>query len=244
MELSAPTGSGDEGTMAGVPSATLQGWMMPLIVAPYGEHTYVTSDCGLSWGCWGRRIGGTALSAAMGSSIVADCLSQPNSQADIRYGLTGVCHQTANRILHPAGITVAGCQGYGLSVFTFGTYGLGPWPQLSACYPAGTILAPGTTAMPQSMARNLLPRITVYNLTPSTTTAQEVPPVAELRALIESALGHPIEKATLKGLVTVQADLRRNQSQITRWLGSAERTAEQYLELVNTAVRSAIEHSP
>jgi hypothetical protein len=233
------------GCMAGLPSATLQGWAIPLIAAPYGEHTYVTSSCGLKWGCWGRDFGGAALSAAIGSSVVADCLSQPNSEAGIRYARTGVCHQTANRILHPAGITVAGCQGYVLSAFTFGPHGIGNWPQLSTCYPPGTILAPVvTTAAPQSPAGNLLARISVYNSTVSSTVAtQEASHVAELAALVEMALGHRIEKTTLKSLATIQADLRRTQSQLARWLDTGRVTPDQYLDMLNTTLRAAMEQS-
>jgi hypothetical protein len=117
--------------MPGSPTATLQGWVLPLGgAAPYGEHTYVTSDCGFVWRCWGRSTGGSPLAAATGNSIVADCLSQPNSQAGIRYGFTGVCHQTANRILHPAGITVRGTQAISCQLWLMDDTGTGfgrPW---------------------------------------------------------------------------------------------------------------------
>jgi len=51
----------------------------------------------------------------------------------LRYGVTGVCHQAANRILRPAGISVAGAQGYGASVFLYGQYGRGGWPEWQHC---------------------------------------------------------------------------------------------------------------
>src|SRR5690242_9862533 len=147
--------------MAG-PGARLSGWAIPLhsrgsssSPAPYGEHTYVTSDCGLPpWGCWGRSAGGYPLGSAIGDSAIADCLSQPNSEAGIRYGVTGVCHQTANRILRPANITVRGCQGYAFSVFMFGVHGVPPWPELSSCAPAGTVFAPVALAASATRVRN------------------------------------------------------------------------------------------
>jgi hypothetical protein len=123
--------------MAGVASATLQGWSIPMTTPPWQDHTYVTSSCGLVWQCWGRCSGGSALSAALGNSIVADCLSQPNSQAGIIYGITGVCHQTSNRILHPARVTVVGCQGYNLSVFAYGVMA----PEIGRNYQFAILLA-------------------------------------------------------------------------------------------------------
>jgi hypothetical protein len=39
------------------------------------------------------------------------------------YGVTGVCHQTANRILYPARVTVSKAGGYWASSLAYGTYG-------------------------------------------------------------------------------------------------------------------------
>src|SRR5438309_889026 len=121
--------------MAGAPSATLAGWAIPAQTTPWWDHTYVTSTCGLRWHCRGADTGGSRLIAGNGSSIIADCLSRPNSEAGIRYLRTGVCHQIANRILHPAQITVVGCKGYGFWVARFGPYGRGNWPEKANCYP-------------------------------------------------------------------------------------------------------------
>src|SRR5271165_1682282 len=120
--------------MPGIASASLMGFAIPIASGAAWEHTYAESSCGLSWGCWGRNAGGRPLGNAMGSSIIADCLSQLNSRAGLVYGVTAVCHQTANRILHPAGITVALGGGYGTSWSLFRVYGLGPWPQKATCY--------------------------------------------------------------------------------------------------------------
>src|ERR1700730_15115091 len=125
--------------MAGVSSATLEAWAIPLVAASFFDHTYAISSCGLRWGCRGRSVGGTLLRSRTGSSAIADCLAQPNGEAGIRYARTGVCHQITNRILHSAGITVAGCGGYITSVAGWGEYGLLPWPELQACYSSGTV---------------------------------------------------------------------------------------------------------
>jgi hypothetical protein len=108
------------------------------------DHTYVTSDDGNVWPCWGRCSGGNLICTGTGNIDQADCLSQPSSQAGIAYGINGVCHQTANRILYPSGETVSHADGYRASLFMWGTYGREPlqpvyspanypWPELVAC---------------------------------------------------------------------------------------------------------------
>jgi hypothetical protein len=87
------------------------------------DHTYVTSSDGGKWGCWGRDSGGKTICSGTGSSRMANCLSQTSSHAGIIYGVSGVCHQTANRILYPAGAIVSGALGYWASVMMYGTYG-------------------------------------------------------------------------------------------------------------------------
>jgi hypothetical protein len=56
--------------------------------------------------------------------VRANTIAEPNEQGGLRcYLINGVCHQAANRILHPAGITVRGARGYWLSVSLYGVYG-------------------------------------------------------------------------------------------------------------------------
>jgi len=87
------------------------------------DHTYVTSSDGGKWGCWGRDSGGREICSGTGSSKRANCLSQSSSHAGIIYGVTGVCHQTANRILYPAAAVVSRASGYWASIIMYGTYG-------------------------------------------------------------------------------------------------------------------------
>ena len=127
-----------------MPIGMLTGYVLTM-QPPLAEHTYVTSSHGHIWPCWGRSSKGRQICTGSGNTAQADCLSQPNSHAGIVYGVTGVCHQTANRILYPAGLTVAAAVGYRASVFAWGTYGrdLGarrlyspvslPWPELQHC---------------------------------------------------------------------------------------------------------------
>ncbi len=89
----------------------------------HADHTYVTSSDGHSWACWGRETGGSIICLGEGDSDIADCISQSSSHAGIIYGVTGVCHQTANRILRPARKTVSSANGYSLSWALYGVYG-------------------------------------------------------------------------------------------------------------------------
>ncbi|GAB6265238.1 MAG: hypothetical protein STSR0001_06830 [Methanothrix sp.] len=93
--------------------------------APGADHTYVKCDNpAFSWPCWGRDSGGKEICSGSGYASVADCISQPSSHAGIIYAVTGVCHQTANRILFPAEeVVVSKAGGYSASVLLYGTYG-------------------------------------------------------------------------------------------------------------------------
>lgn len=109
--------------------AQLSGWAVKISWLG-ADHTYVTSSDGGVWGCWGRSSGGRGICSGQGSSKRANCLSQSSSHAGIIYGVTGVCHQTANRILYPAGVVVSRANGYWASVTMYGTYGTHSIPSL------------------------------------------------------------------------------------------------------------------
>src|SRR5690606_6584333 len=89
------------------------------------DHTYV--ECGTggkAWGCWGGKPGGAVLRSGAGSTRRADAIAGADERAGITcYLINGVCHQAANRILFPAGITVRGARGYWVSTSLFGVYG-------------------------------------------------------------------------------------------------------------------------
>lgn len=128
-----------------MPQGTLFGHAIPAQRLPVADHTYVTSSDGYAWGCYGRCIGGVVICAAQGNTAEANCLAQPNAQAGIAYGLNGLCHQMANRILLPANQFVSQAAHYKYSYMMFGTYGSvvpfgtryspthNPWPELQNC---------------------------------------------------------------------------------------------------------------
>jgi len=105
---------------------TLVAWHYPTaLFADQADHTYVAcGNGGKAWSCWGGKTGGNPLRSAPGSTLRADAIAEPNERANIKcYLVNGVCHQAANRILLPAGITVRGVRGYWLSEALYGTYG-------------------------------------------------------------------------------------------------------------------------
>ena len=128
-----------------MPIGTLTGYAIRMIGLPW-DHTYVTSTHGHAWGCHGRNAGG--LSVCSGDAIIqfAECLADADGEAGIDYGITGLCHQIANRILYPSGKTVISARGARLSVVVYGLYGLDPqtfrkhhpivrrWPLLNRCH--------------------------------------------------------------------------------------------------------------
>jgi hypothetical protein len=224
--------------MPGVSAATLEAWAIPVVGTGGPDHTYAVSSCGLRWGCRGRSAGGARLAARVGSSAIADCLSQPNSEAGIRYGRTGVCHQMANRILHPAGITVVGCGGYLLTVATFGVYGRPPWPELSACYSGATvpIVAPvGSSGA--SRSGNLSGSSSVYN----TPQSSMEPQLTEFLVLAENALGSRLDEHTRRSLRRIQKDFLRRQTQLVRVLDMGVMPPEEYLGQLNALLSTMMD---
>lgn len=127
-----------------MPIGTLTGYALKML--PGGpDHTYVESNHGHVWPCWGRSSNGTPICEGNGNTGQADCLSQLNSQAGILYGRTGVCDQMANRILYPSRQIVSAASGSRGSFFMWGIYGRDPttrlhyspsrflWPELYSC---------------------------------------------------------------------------------------------------------------
>ncbi len=107
---------------------TLEGWCQDIDeLAELADHTYVyCPERNVYWGCWGGHSAPEArlVCRGQGNFAEANCISQPHSQAGVLYGINGVCHQTANRILYPAGLIVSKAKCYWLSALLYGTYGV------------------------------------------------------------------------------------------------------------------------
>jgi hypothetical protein len=115
----------------------------PTCPAPQADYWYSAGDCHPS----GSDNDPQRLSSADADLGVAKCIARPNEHtfhpgpatARIVYGIDGVCHQIANRILASTGtrdeapITVAGARGYRISRFVYGEYGTASqWARLRA----------------------------------------------------------------------------------------------------------------
>ncbi len=215
---------------------------MPVLAKPRWDHTYVISSCGLRWGCNGGWTGGQKVCSGTGSSIIADCLSQPQSLAGINCGVTGVCHQMSNRILHPTGgLTVAGCRGYQLSHFAYGVYGRGSWTSRQACYAAGTALAgTGGGSEGVSMTSKLAYDRAVADAH-ARGTSEDAVRFAELEALTRSELAEPLDHETLTALFGIQTMLHDSQQALADALESGELHREAYLAQVYALLRSSLD---
>lgn len=245
--------------MPGSPSATLQGWAIPAAAAPFWDHTYVTSDCGFQWGCWGRAAGGRPLPSARGTgdSLIADCLSQPNSEAGIDYLNTGVCHQTANRILLPAGqVLVIGCNGYGTSTFLWGVYGKGTWPELHSCNAAGLMIkttsasvggggstgagGSGTKLAPDQSALSIGDYHRPVSQASFSMPDEESIRLTELSQYVEATLGRPLDPRTFERLLAIQGELRAKQTRLSVLLKVRELSPDDYYLRLMEAIKSSM----
>lgn len=129
----------------------LEGWAYPIDITVGGvkiaEHTYVKAPNNgpAYFNCWGGHSGSGqhALGGASGDGYykVANCYRGPTvlgheDTGFITYGVTGVCHQTANRFLYSASgwlspVTVREAKAYIASSLVWGDYGncpTGPFP--------------------------------------------------------------------------------------------------------------------
>lgn len=111
-----------------IPFGNMTGYAIPVDVLYFLDHSYVHilhDDELKKIGCFGRDDGGAAVCSNNGDTAEAIRIAGDDECAGIVYAITGVCHQTSNRILYPAGITVEGIAGYGVSTAIFGVYGIG-----------------------------------------------------------------------------------------------------------------------
>jgi hypothetical protein len=92
----------------------------------WNGNTYVPPT--IKWK--GQDVTGRELSSAPGESSQAQCMGGSEGSfagiptyAGIIYGVHGVCHQMANRVMLTAGTVVSKATGFPESSFTYGIYG-------------------------------------------------------------------------------------------------------------------------
>jgi hypothetical protein len=244
--------------MPGSPTATLKGHAMPASGFHFWDHAYADSSCGFKWGCFGRDSGGSTISSGNGDSTIADCLSFPRAlpvvYAGIIYGRTGVCHQAANRILHPAKVDVSSARGFPLSLAAWGMFGKGTWPELSTCYPRPVPPIPGGPDIARSGGLPTPPPVQdtadetgaskgLWPLLEKVAGMQKEQDAIELTALIEAKLGKQLDKQTFGRLLNEQRKFRRDQDELARQLENGKLDRFQYLELFNELLRRMIAHN-
>lgn len=216
-------------------------------------HTYVQSSCGASWGCWGGSTGGTSVCSGSGSSIEADCISQGG--AGILYGLNGVCHQTANRILAPANVNIPpSYQQLRVTYLTYGRYGYNlPNQPQSDCWPDRRLACSGPGGASVSAAGHSGPsgpssgstRLYRFstgrmNVATFTIAGQDPPdPRSELSSLIRDSLGHPVDRRIFNGLADMQAKLQSQQRELVRLLLAKEIDKDVYISRLDDALKTA-----
>lgn len=247
-------------------TGVLYSWANPLSVAGAGldfaDHTWVTSFDGpftcpphpeywYSWGsCHGTGAGTTARDLGRGPADlrVARCICQPDLEdfhptagnpahggIDL-YGIQGVCHQLANRILYAtsaAGMppaTVKKAHGYWFSRFLYGTYGANgnSWEARKA----KCIAAAGVPAPPPAAAR-------------MATASPLVMLDQDLAAMFDERLQKDYSPATLAQIVALRHQLLEEKAALDRQVRIAalppRRFADQVNELLNRYLRQVAE---
>lgn len=227
--------------------AVLNGWALN---SWYGiDHTYVSSSVGHVWNCWGRHSGGNVICSGEGDSDYADCISQTKSHAGLIYGITGVCHQTANRILFPAGCIVSAAKNYWITAFIYGTYGITTSSNFTLKIKSYSSItgkaapfsrAEGNDNTPEQL---YLARIySLYNNTTELSRNQNLLPGHELRITIDYRLGSAIGDNVRELLLQHQAELLRAKKSIDQALLLQRLSPEKYATKINDLSRNILKN--
>lgn len=222
------------------------------LVLGLADHTYVECTGGRGWGCWGGKTDGDALRSAHGSTRRADAIAQPDERAVIKcYAINGVCHQSANRILWPARITVRGARGYKLSEAIYGPYGRfralfglcnAPFDRydningdLPECMPKG---AARTEAEVEDDAEYLEQAVKIYEqYRPLGAMADSDDALIELHVQLFLLLGHrelgPKRAGAMEKLAGIRAGEERERIEIERAFAERKLPLEPFVKEVN-----------
>jgi hypothetical protein len=185
---------------------------------------------------------------------LADCIAQPNGGvfsapgiAGVIYGLNGVCHQMANRILSAANVelpltfaqiratrlTFRGPFGWNVA----GQPSNDRWPNRSvACAAQPQSGSIGPSSQPRSSSTTNLSRGSgLMNFD----TSGSFDPRSELSTLLAAGLSYSVDDQTFNGLIEMQARLHAEQERLVLLLVSQEISREQYITLLDSAMTEA-----
>ncbi len=92
------------------------------------SHVFVSSSSGKTWGCLGRSLKKFPNGAPVAFEVLAEdnwveAIAGSSGSGGIILRENGVCHQSANRMLIPAGLTCDMADGNEIAVMMFGLYG-------------------------------------------------------------------------------------------------------------------------
>jgi hypothetical protein len=226
------------------------------------QHSYVTTSDNRAFGCFGRTTNGTLEGSGQGDCDRADCIANfqiggPSGwkgkvigTSGIVYGLTGVCHQAANRILQVAGISLP-AKNYPLikrSVQTYGFLGvdhgwLPPetgWSyRWNQCLPkiAVSIGNKGPSVNWSGDSNN---RDWKYRMPDPDFAGQDDQLKRELEFLIAEGLeGRTLEPETFQKLLAIQRQLRARQAELGNLAREELISDAEYLKGQKNALRVA-----
>jgi len=233
--------------------STLNGYARPVGSSgsssgvPGADHTYVTSDNPhFVWSCFGEPSGGTLICQGFGDSSIANCLSRPNSEAGIKYGITGVCHQAANRILYPGEVVVSFAQGYWASFYLYGTYGditaesFGEWRRRKEDCGARHVASPASKI--ESNSRNTPEKIynqriiDLYYKKEYISTNPDHLLKKELEYMLEFRLGGELDLQIINLVKKQRADLLKEKENKVNELYNGDISTEKYVKEINDIV--------
>jgi hypothetical protein len=229
------------------------------VFANLADHTYV--ECGAggkAWACWGGKSGGAALRQSAGSTRRADAIAEADERAGITcYLVNGVCHQAANRILLPAGITARGARGYEVSEALFGVYGrpragfracrapfdrhtgvTGDLPECAASARAARTLSPAERRAERRYLRGVL---ALYRRAERRLRSVRGPVGPELEDLlvelfmrqVRFRLRHALDRAATRKLRDIRASTERSRLQLEEWFAREALTAGEFAAAFN-----------
>jgi hypothetical protein len=225
------------------------------------QHSYVTTSDNRVFGCFGRSANGNLVRSGQGSSDHADCIANfqiggPSGwrgkligTSGIVYGLTGVCHQAANRILRVAGIMLP-AKGYPLIKRSVQTYGLigreYGWLSVETnwryrwnqCLP--NVAAPRTSTGADVDRGGSDNNVWKSQMANPNSKEEEDQLLMELEFLIDAGLdGTKVDAGTLQQLLFVQQQLRGKQSELAELFRDEQITEAEYVDRLKRALRTA-----
>jgi hypothetical protein len=230
------------------------------LFANLADHTYVECGTGAkAWACWGGKVGGRALQQSAASTRRADAIAEPDERAGVTcYLVSGVCHQAANRVLLPAGITARGARGYEVSEALFGVYGrprggfracrapfdrhAGVTGDLPGCS-GGAIRAPRPSAAERRAERRYLRGVlALYRRAERRLRSVRGPVGPELEDFLVELfmrqarfrLGRALDRTAARKLREIRASAERSRLQLEEWFAREALTAGEFAAAFNT----------